>query len=539
MGFTTDCITSFNCLYQKVAIQQNAGALNMGLQAASGITLMLTFLAYLTPLFGGYISDKKLGRVKTIWYGIWIGALSHVVLIIAAIPSVLKHGSSALAPTIIAIVLLAIGSGLIKPNLLPLLFDQYPYQGDVVKTLKSGKQVIFKRSTSLETMALFFYWAINIGSLFSIATSYSAKRVGFWLAYLIPGIVYMLTVPVLLMLRPHLKKDTPTGVSIIEETLKVLKFSFKKGWYQRWKSGQFWEYAKPSNFDDEQKEHMEKISWNDQFVDDVRVTLDACKIFTFFIIYNINDGGIGGVQNSQAASMTTNGVPNDLISNFNPITICVVIPILDYIVYPVLRRYKIEFRPVHRIFLGFMLASIAAACGAIIQWKVYQTSPCGYYATDCDVGTGVSPISVWVETVLYILQSASECFANTAAYEIAYVRAPDHMKGLVMALFLFMNAISSAISEACTSALVDPHLIWPFVATCIAGTLSAFLFLYLYKDLHLVMAAEQELKDAKREREGEIQYAGNSRLSADFINQNKSDLEIVENAEISSVLSKR
>lgn len=142
--------------------QQNAGALNMGLQAASGITLMLTFLAYLTPLFGGYISDKKLGRVKTIWYGIWIGALSHVVLIIAAIPSVLKHGSSALAPTIIAIVLLAIGSGLIKPNLLPLLFDQYPYQGDVVKTLKSGKQVIFKRSTSLETMALFFYWAINI-----------------------------------------------------------------------------------------------------------------------------------------------------------------------------------------------------------------------------------------------------------------------------------------------------------------------------------------------------------------------------------------
>ncbi|MDI5951311.1 hypothetical protein QLS97_16815, partial [Flavobacterium sp. LB2P87] len=72
--------------------QQNAGALGLGLQTASAITLLLTFLAYLTPLYGGYISDKKLGRMKTIWYGVWIGAISHIILIIAAIPSVIQEG---------------------------------------------------------------------------------------------------------------------------------------------------------------------------------------------------------------------------------------------------------------------------------------------------------------------------------------------------------------------------------------------------------------------------------------------------------------
>ena len=29
---------------------------------------------------------------------------------------------------------------------------------------------------------------------------------------------------------------------------------------------------------------------------------------------------------------------------------------------------------------------------AILQWQVYETSPCGYHATECAVGSGVSPI---------------------------------------------------------------------------------------------------------------------------------------------------
>ncbi|CCH42577.1 putative membrane protein [Wickerhamomyces ciferrii] len=479
--------------------QQNAGALGLGLQTASAVTLLLTFLAYLTPLYGGYISDKKLGRMKTIWYGLWIGAASHIILIIAAIPSVIT-GGAALAPTIISILTLAIGTGLIKPNLLPLLYDQYPHKRDIVKTTEKGERVIVAREQTLERMTLVFYWSINIGAFMSLATAYCAKLVGFWLAYLIPGVVYFIMVPVLLALAPKLRKEKPNGISIIEESFKVIRYTLKGGWIKRIKINQYWEYAKPSNIlnrgdvqalEAVNKKGHKKISWNDQFVQDVKTTFEACKIFLFFVIYNITNGGIGGIQNSQANSLTTNGVPNDLIDNFNPLTIIILIPILDHLVYPTLRKYKIDFRPVHRIFFGFILAAISQVIGAIIQWRVYETSPCGYYATECEIGTRVSPITVWVEVVLYILGASSECFANTAAYEIAYTRAPENMKGLVMALFLFMQSLSAAISSAATPGLLDPYLIWPFVACAIVGFISAIYFLWLYKDLHKVMDQER------------------------------------------------
>ena len=204
------------------------------------------------------------------------------------------------------------------------------------------------------------------------------------------------------------------------------------------------------------------IPWNDGFVEDVKRTMVACQIFLFWPIYSMNDGGIGNVQTNQGAAMTTNGAPNDLLSNFNPLTIIVAIPIISYGLYPLLRRRKIHFGPIKRITLGFFLGALSNAVGAITQYYVYQTSPCGYYATNCTIGDGVSPISIWWQIPQYVLSAVSECFANTTALEVAYARAPKNMKGLVTSMYLFSFALSYAIQEAVTPALVDPHLIWIF-----------------------------------------------------------------------------
>ena len=53
----------------------------------------------------------------------------------------------------------------------------------------------------------------------------------------------------------------------------------------------------------------------------------------------------------------------------------------------------------------------------------------------------------------------SECFANVTAYELAYSRAPPSMRGLVMATFLFMTALSSALGEILLPVQVDPYLV--------------------------------------------------------------------------------
>jgi proton-dependent oligopeptide transporter, POT family len=65
-----------------------AGALNMGLQASSGLVLAFQFLAYVIPIFGAWIADTKLGRMKTILIGVLIGGIAHIILIFGALPSV-------------------------------------------------------------------------------------------------------------------------------------------------------------------------------------------------------------------------------------------------------------------------------------------------------------------------------------------------------------------------------------------------------------------------------------------------------------------
>jgi hypothetical protein len=57
------------------------------------------------------------------------------------------------------------------------------------------------------------------------------------------------------------------------------------------------------------------------------------------------------------------------------------------------------------------------------------------------------------------------------------------MKGLVTSMYLFSTALSAAIQQACTASLVDPYLIWPYVAPAVAGTILAVWFYFLYRHL--------------------------------------------------------
>lgn len=59
-------------------------------------------------------------------------------------------------------------------------------------TLKTGEKVIVDPGTTIQSMLMIYYWAVNVGAFMQVATSYSEKRIGFWLAYLVPGIVYII-----------------------------------------------------------------------------------------------------------------------------------------------------------------------------------------------------------------------------------------------------------------------------------------------------------------------------------------------------------
>lgn len=128
---------------------------------------------------------------------------------------------------------------------LPLMLDQYPESGNRVKVLKSGEKVIVDREKTLESITLVFYWSINIGAFFQLATSYCARRVGFWLAFFVPLVLYLFMPLAFWWVKPKLVFEKPSG-SILGVVLKILVVSFSGNFIKRIFDGTFWEYAKPS-----------------------------------------------------------------------------------------------------------------------------------------------------------------------------------------------------------------------------------------------------------------------------------------------------
>ncbi|KAI0096090.1 POT family protein [Nemania sp. FL0031] len=456
----------------------HAGALGLGLQTASALTLLFTFLAYVIPIFGAWWADTKIGRYPAIVYGVLIGGVAHANIIAGlvggAAPAVLQAGKGA-APFLLSFFILAIGAGIFKPNVAPTLIDQYQYQREYTKVLKSGEKVLVDPETTISHILLIFYAFVNVGAFFSIAVVYIEKYRGFWLAFLAPGIIYFL-LPVLLgvMYKRTIRKK-PVG-SDLTRFAKLTIAALKKSKGNIF-SKNFWTNIQPATL----AAQGTVVSWSEKDVSDAERTWQAVQIFLYIPVWNLNDGGVGSVLSNQGAAMTSNGAPNDLLNNFNPLTIIVASPIMGEIVYPFLRRKGIKFGRIDRMLFGFSLAILSGVIGAIVQYRVYETSPCGYEASTCD---DVSPISIWWQIPNVSLGAISEIFVNVTAYELAYARAPENMRATVIAIFLFMTALSSALGEILVPAIVDPTLIWAWAAPAIALFVQTVIFWWRHRHVN-------------------------------------------------------
>jgi POT family proton-dependent oligopeptide transporter len=300
----------------------------------------------------------------------------------------------------------------------------------------------------------------------------------------------MLMPACLLWAKPRITMYPPGGSSVADG-VKVVRLVHKQAAHLKTTDAD-WEAVKPTNLEASgqydtvvAKYKPGWISWDDDFVDELRTTLKAFWVFAFLPLWYMADGGTNTILTNMAGSMTTNGLPNDLLFNFNPISTVVAIPIYNWVLYPGLRKRGINFSLIQRMSCGYFIGAILNACAAIIQWQIYKTSPCGYNASDCHVGTGVSPLvshiaqiwqtdqrpslftilmvpqSAWLVVIPYWLQPLGGIMISVSSYEIAYTMTPPRMKGSVIAVVFCTYAISQAIIEIASPAFKDPHLIWP------------------------------------------------------------------------------
>jgi len=129
------------------------GSGGMGLtdEMAAAIYGLYTALVYLTALPGGWVGDRLLGAKSAVWWGGVVIAIGHVVLGI--------HSAEAF---FVGLVIVALGSGLLKSNMSAMVGQLYPEGGE-------------RRDAGFTL----FYMGINLGALFGqLMCGWLGERIG-------------------------------------------------------------------------------------------------------------------------------------------------------------------------------------------------------------------------------------------------------------------------------------------------------------------------------------------------------------------------
>lgn len=136
-----------------------SGGLGLTRETASAITGIYAASVYLASLPGGWIADRWLGLQRSIWYGGVFIALGHLSIALSAVLSSKMF--------FLGLILIIVGTGLLKPNISALVGDLYTDRGA-------------RRDAGFSI----FYMGINLGAF--IAPFFSGplgERVGWHLGF--------------------------------------------------------------------------------------------------------------------------------------------------------------------------------------------------------------------------------------------------------------------------------------------------------------------------------------------------------------------
>lgn len=186
-----------SCYYGMRAILVLYVAEQLGFGDANAATIVSLFMAscYLLPLLGGYLADNFFGKYWTI-----VGFSLPYILgqLLLSIDSQQIFGISPRYFLFVSLALLAMGSGVIKPNistLMGLTYDQY----------RPGQ-------TQLRSDAFsFFYMAINIGAFASsLIVPWLRSHYSYNIAFLFPAVLMTAALLLFALGKPYYAREVIT-----------------------------------------------------------------------------------------------------------------------------------------------------------------------------------------------------------------------------------------------------------------------------------------------------------------------------------------
>jgi POT family proton-dependent oligopeptide transporter len=365
---------------------------------ATAVYHLFVAACYLFPVLGAFISDRFLGKYKTILYLSLIYCAGHAVLAIWENKVGLYAG----------LALIALGSGGIKPCVSAHVGDQF----------KANQQHLLKKVYEL------FYFMINFGSFFStLITPWTLKNYGPSVAFGIPGVLMFLATIVFWMGRDKYVHVPPTK-SDGHGFMNIMMSAFAN--QKSRKAGQ-------SFMDAALKDHSQAQ------IDAAKSVLDIAKLFAAISVFwaLFDQHGSSWVIQAMNMDLMFMGVQFEAsqISAWNPIMVMALIPLFSMGLYPMLDKMGFKTTPIRRMTWGMFVAAVAFGLVGLLQI----------------IMDGGTKLNVMWQFFPYLVITMAEVMISITGLEFAYTQAPRSMKSTIMSIWLltvfFGNLITAYVSK--------------------------------------------------------------------------------------------
>jgi POT family proton-dependent oligopeptide transporter len=375
---------------------------------------------YFLPLLGGFIADRFLGRYWTI-----VGF---------AVPYVLGHfvlGVPNETALFIALALLAMGSGVIKPNISTLMGETYDEKRPGQAGLRSAA-------------FLWFYFSINIGALIS-QLALPEIRQRYILSHLSPE---------LLAQAQGLLAEGKDIIPIVPVDLREKAFGVAFA-FPAWlmvASLLIFALGKPF-YANKKPEHHELTPEERRLQRQTLYGLFGifALVVLFWFGYEHNDSlWVSFISNyvDLKVPLLDKTIAPDQLQFLNALFVLILIPTFNFVFARYDPQVKI-FTPMRRVLAGFFLTAAAigimSAAGFLVQGHTEQVLQGGKA-----VEVSTVKVSVLWPALAYIVLTFGEVLVYGTMLEIAYTAAPKSMKGMVTACFLLTNTLANFLNMVWT-----------------------------------------------------------------------------------------
>ncbi|XP_058247473.1 solute carrier family 15 member 1 [Hemibagrus wyckioides] len=336
---------------------------------ATSIYHAFVALCYLTPILGAIVADSWLGKYKTIIYLSIVYAIGQIIMAVSAIHDITDTDRDGkpdnmtvhVALAMVGLTLIALGTGGIKPCV----------------SAFGGDQFEDHQARQRSTFFSVFYLCINAGSLLStlITPILRGQECGihstqkcYPLAFGVPAALMVVSLVVFIAGSGMYVKAAPKG-NIMLQVSKCIGFAIKNRFKYRGSK-----YPQKEHWLDWAEERYDKL-----LIAQIKMVLKVMFLYIPLPMFWTLFDQKGSRWTLQATTMDgtfgTLVLQPDQMQTVNPILILTLVPIMDRIVYPLIKKCGFNFTPLKRMTVGMFLAAMAFVSAALVQLEIDKTLP--------------------------------------------------------------------------------------------------------------------------------------------------------------------